>query len=81
MKIETEFDLYCWIKLYFYREPDFSYGNDPWFKKWGSPLVALQEVDISCAKFAEVLAHELWRKSFRKIDLDKIAEAEAEEHF
>lgn len=81
MKIETEFDLYCWIKLYFYREPDFAYGNTLWCKKWGSPLVALQEAEISCAKFAEVLANSLWEKGFRvdpKVDL---REAEAEEHF
>lgn len=79
MKIETEFDLYCWIKLYFYREDDFSYKNQDWAKKWGSPLVALQNVDISCAKFAEILAHELWKKGFRMNDLNKFAEAE--EHF
>lgn len=79
MKIETEFDLYCWIKLYFYREPDFEFKDTEWAKRWGSPLVALQNVDISCAKCAEVLAHELWKKGFRVIDPIKIAEAE--EHF
>jgi len=76
MKIETEFDLYCWIKLYFYRENGFAYENTLWFQKWGSPLVALQNADLSCGKFAEVLAHELWKKGFRVVEI-----GEGEEHF
>ena len=68
MNIKNEFDLYCWIKLYFYRDSDFSYKDEPWAKRWGSPLVALQNAKISCSKFAEVLAHELWKKGFRKVE-------------
>jgi len=75
MKIESEFDLYCWIKHYFYREDDFAYKDTEWVKKWGSPLVALQEIEISCSKFAEVLAHELWKSGFRQTT------GEEEEHF
>jgi len=78
MKIETEFDLYCWIKHYFYRENSFreKYKDSGWFEKWQSPLVALQNADMSCGKFAEILAGELWEKGFIEPTL-----GEGEEHF
>ncbi len=72
------FDLYCWLKRYWWRDAT-NEGREwttyEWAKKRGDPFIAFQEGEISPGKFCEILAEELWIKGWRPTDLFKQPEA------
>ena len=62
----TEYDLYVWLKHYWWRDSEAEWTTSAWAKKWGDPFVAYQEGEISKGKLCEILAASLWAEGWRK---------------
>ena len=63
------FDLYCWLKHYWWRDSAAEWTTSMWAKKWGDPFAAHQNAEISTGRLCEILAEALWDKGFRPTDL------------
>ena len=62
----NEFELYCWLKHYLWRDSKAEWTTYEWAQKWGDPFVAYQEGEISKGKLTEILAAELYATGWRK---------------